>query len=94
MRPTPQSTLVELFPPGKFVRDREFAIRSLGLHYVAWQGNRYVPVFHFHVGFISKIVCNRPFTSELPPISPPNDELIEIDVQAIVRSIHETLSRS
>ncbi|KAF8903321.1 hypothetical protein CPB84DRAFT_1814696 [Gymnopilus junonius] len=75
MRPTPQSTLVELFPSGKFVRDREFAMRSLGLHYVAWQGS-------------------RPFTSELPPISPPRDEAIEIDVQAIVRSIHETLSRS
>ncbi|KAH9478453.1 hypothetical protein JR316_0008908 [Psilocybe cubensis] len=40
MRPTPPSTLFELFPPNKFERDREYAIQALNLRYIAWQGSK------------------------------------------------------
>ncbi|KAF9482293.1 hypothetical protein BDN70DRAFT_801817 [Pholiota conissans] len=39
MRRTSQSTLVELFPKDKFVRDRELAAHSVGLHYRALWSN-------------------------------------------------------
>ena len=32
--------LMEFFPPGVFVPDQEFAIRSLGMHYVGWWNER------------------------------------------------------
>ncbi|KZT63320.1 hypothetical protein DAEQUDRAFT_815723 [Daedalea quercina L-15889] len=43
--------LMEFFPPGTFVRDQEFAVRSLGMRYIAWwnerkfSGNTLPPVF-------------------------------------------------
>ncbi len=42
MRPSPQSALIELFPANAFVRDRELAMRSVGLQYRALRGTRYV----------------------------------------------------
>ena len=32
--------LMEFFPPGVFVPDQEFAIRSLGMRYVGWWNER------------------------------------------------------
>ncbi|TFY65221.1 hypothetical protein EVJ58_g2103 [Rhodofomes roseus] len=32
--------LMEFFPPGTFVRDQEFAVRSLGMRYIAWWNDR------------------------------------------------------
>ncbi|KDR80331.1 hypothetical protein GALMADRAFT_61700 [Galerina marginata CBS 339.88] len=86
MRPTPQPTVMELFPADKFVRDREFAVHSVGLHYVAWLGNRYM--------VISDVRLCSQFGFDLPPVSPPHNEAIEIDIEAIVRSIHESLAHS
>ncbi|KAH9962869.1 hypothetical protein BC827DRAFT_177842 [Russula dissimulans] len=40
MRRTPQSTFVEFFPPNEFNRDWEIVVRSMGIKYVAWQGNQ------------------------------------------------------
>jgi hypothetical protein len=42
MRRTPQSALMELFPPSEFNRDWETVVRTMGIRYVAWQGNQYV----------------------------------------------------
>jgi hypothetical protein len=40
MRRTPQSTLVEIFPSDKFVRDRQYAMQSIGVNYIAVQGTK------------------------------------------------------
>ena len=32
--------LIEFFPPGLFRRDQEYAIRSLGMKYIAWWNGR------------------------------------------------------
>ena len=42
MKRTPHSTLMEIFPPGEFNRNWETVVRSMGIRYVAWQGNQYV----------------------------------------------------
>lgn len=52
MRPSPQSTLLELFPANTFVRDRELAVRSVGLQYRALRSTRYV----WYLRIISAIV--------------------------------------
>lgn len=46
MRPSLHSTLIELFPANMFVRDRELAVQSVGLHYYAIRENRCVISFH------------------------------------------------
>jgi len=42
MKRTPRSTLMEIFPPDEFNRNWETVVRSMGIRYVAWQGNQYV----------------------------------------------------
>ena len=42
MCPSPQSALIELFPANAFIRDRELAVRSVGLQYHALRGTRYI----------------------------------------------------
>ena len=32
--------LMEFFPSGTFVRDQEYAVRSVGLRYIAWWESR------------------------------------------------------
>ncbi|PPQ99250.1 hypothetical protein CVT24_009295 [Panaeolus cyanescens] len=49
MEPTPQTVVMELFPAERFSRVREFALKSVGLQYVAWSGkksfqNTYPPI--------------------------------------------------
>jgi len=73
MRSSPQSTVIEFFPPDKFSRDRELVIQARGLKYMAWWKD-------------------QPH-EDLPPISPPNNEPVPINSQALVRTIHDLLSR-
>ncbi|KAI9507577.1 hypothetical protein F5148DRAFT_1203591 [Russula earlei] len=40
MKRTPRSTVMEFFPPSEFNREWEVVMRSMGIRYVAWQGNR------------------------------------------------------
>ncbi|KAI0052163.1 hypothetical protein FA95DRAFT_1553853 [Auriscalpium vulgare] len=40
MRPSQHATLVELFPASTFTRDWELVIRSMGINYIAFQGDR------------------------------------------------------
>jgi len=40
MRRTPQSALMEFFSPNEFNRDWETVVRTMGIRYVAWQGNQ------------------------------------------------------
>ena len=36
---------MELFPPNEFNRDWETVVRTMGIRYVAWQGNQCVFLF-------------------------------------------------
>ena len=40
MKRGPRSTLVEMYPENRFVRDRAVVVESLGQHYVAWSGSQ------------------------------------------------------
>lgn len=40
MKRGPQSTLMEFFPPDVFNRDWETVVQSMGIRYIAWQGNQ------------------------------------------------------
>ncbi|KAG5735657.1 hypothetical protein E4T56_gene4122 [Termitomyces sp. T112] len=40
MKPSPQATLMELFPSGTFARDEELVARSIDIEYVAWWDDR------------------------------------------------------
>jgi len=35
-----RSTLIEMYPEKRFVRDRAVVVESLGQHYIAWSGSR------------------------------------------------------
>lgn len=40
MKPSPQATLMEFFPDGRFFRDEEVVLRSRGVNYMAWWSDR------------------------------------------------------
>ncbi|KAG6890279.1 hypothetical protein C0992_002428 [Termitomyces sp. T32_za158] len=40
MKPSPETTLVEIFPSGTFARDEELVARSINVHYIAWWNDR------------------------------------------------------
>jgi len=40
MKRGPRSTLIEMYPENRFVRDRAVVVESLGQHYVAWSGSQ------------------------------------------------------
>lgn len=40
MKRSPHSTLIEMYPENKFVRDRAVIAESLGKRYIAWSGSR------------------------------------------------------
>ncbi|KAF8911283.1 hypothetical protein CPB85DRAFT_1304550 [Mucidula mucida] len=42
MKTTPQTTLIEMFPPKTYVRDREVVVRGLGMRYVGLDNERCV----------------------------------------------------
>ncbi|OCH86765.1 hypothetical protein OBBRIDRAFT_737399 [Obba rivulosa] len=74
------SMLMEFFPPGIFVRDQEFAVRSLGMRYMAWWNDR-------------KFTGNS-LPPIIPPdetISP--GQQMPLDVTAVISTIREELSR-
>ncbi|KAF4618746.1 hypothetical protein D9613_010186 [Agrocybe pediades] len=77
MEPSPTSRLFELFPTSKFVPDRGFAVRSIGVKYTAWIGKK-------SYSSISDL--------EHPPVSPPSgNEEFDLDINAIVQSVQNTL---
>lgn len=39
---TPAPLLMEFYPSGTFLKDREYAMRTLGMRYMAWWDSRYV----------------------------------------------------
>lgn len=94
MRRTLQSTLIELFPPNEFNRDWETVVRTMGIRYIAWQGNQCVifPSLPLLGGLTNCMI--RKYTSEnLPEFSQsPTYEDFALDAQAVIRSITEDLN--
>ncbi|KAI0918760.1 hypothetical protein AcV7_006903 [Taiwanofungus camphoratus] len=75
----PQGPLViEFFPPGTFVPDQEFAVRSLGCRYMAWWNDR-----KFSDSSLPPVV--RPNASQ--------GQRLSLDVGAVIQAIREDISR-
>ncbi|EMD35587.1 hypothetical protein CERSUDRAFT_116315 [Gelatoporia subvermispora B] len=87
-QPTPTSTegqpvsslLMEFFPPGIFIRDQEFAVRSLGMRYMAWWNDR-----KFTGNSLPPII--RPDETISPGLRMP------LDVTAVLNALREEASR-
>jgi len=92
----PQSALMEFFPPNVFNRDWETVVQSMGIRYVAWQGNqlrftRFSPFLRTVLtGF-----AHRKYSGEnLPAVTrAATYEDFALDAQAVVRGISEELNR-
>ena len=37
---TPEPTIIEFFPDGRFTNENEFVARALGIQYVAWRNTK------------------------------------------------------
>jgi hypothetical protein len=58
MRRTPQSALIEIFPPNEFNRDWETVVQTMGIRYLAWQGNQCVPLFFFSLPLLGDLTVH------------------------------------
>lgn len=98
MRPSLRATLMEFFPPDVFMRDMEIPMDSLGVQYIAWQGNRYVYVFVVK-DIIPYLWCRKFTVEELPEVAFPENYsawtnlAISIDVNAVIKSVQEELAQ-
>ena len=84
--PSEHATVMEIFPPGVFVRDAEISVAALGVRYFAWWEARWV--FFFDV--VSSSDPRRQHGTEaLPPVVPPSEERsdVAIDASAMVQAI-------
>jgi hypothetical protein len=95
MRRTPQSALIEFFPPDEFNRNWETVVRTMGIRYVAWQGNQCVPFFFFPSWVIRSDCMIRKYTDEGLPAFSESSTYVDftLDAQAVVRAITEELNR-
>lgn len=100
MRRGPQSTLMEFFPPNVFNRDWETVVQSMGIRYVAWQGNqlRFTPSslpLQGRAHSRGSLCANRKYFGEnLPGVTlTATYEDFALDAQAVVRAISEELDR-
>ncbi|KAH9919805.1 uncharacterized protein B0H18DRAFT_1026300 [Fomitopsis serialis] len=69
--------LMEFFPPDTFMRDQEFAVRSLGMRYIAWWNNR-------------KFTANTlpPVFRAVDP-----NQRVPISVDAVMQAIRDEIAR-
>ncbi|KAI0763049.1 hypothetical protein BD413DRAFT_616506 [Trametes elegans] len=94
----PAPLLMEFFPTGTFVRDQQFAVQALGIDYMAWWNERYVPLTSSPR---TKRVLTR--AQEIlggnlpdvvsPPPGPVQDTRVALDVDAVLRTVREEASR-
>lgn len=68
----PASLLMEFYPPGTFLRDQEYAVRSLGMRYMAWWKDRCVTSHSppFQICYIHTYIHTHPFSSSRLSLSP------------------------
>ncbi|KAG2343079.1 hypothetical protein BDR05DRAFT_963493 [Suillus weaverae] len=78
MRPSGRSALMEFFPSDVFTRDAETAVRSLGIHYIAWWNDRW-----FENDSLPPVVPGSDLAQE-----------VRIDPAAVVHAILEVVTRT
>ena len=88
---------MEFFPPNEFNRDWETVVRSMGIRYVAWQGNQCVLVYIFVHPMSAHRVSDlnyRKYTGEdLPAFSQSTSyDDFALDAQAVVGAITDGLN--
>lgn len=77
LRPSGHSALMEFFPSDVFTRDAETAVRSLGIHYIAWWNDR-----RFENDSLPPVASGSDLTQE-----------VQIDPAAVVHAILEVVAR-
>lgn len=78
MRPSGHSALMEFFPPDVFTRDAETAVRSLGIHYIAWWNDR-----GFETDNLPPVASGSDLAQE-----------VQIDPASVVHAILEVVART
>ncbi|KAG2156820.1 uncharacterized protein EDB93DRAFT_1247012 [Suillus bovinus] len=78
MRPSGHSALMEFFPSDVFTREAETAVRSLGIHYIAWWNDR-----RFENDSLPPVAPGSDLAQE-----------IQIDPAAVVHAILEVATRT
>ncbi|KAI9065293.1 hypothetical protein FKP32DRAFT_1590774 [Trametes sanguinea] len=82
VQPPPAPLLMEFFPQGTFVRDQEYAVRELGIDYMAWWGER------------KFTGSDMPDVSRSSSSSGGGqDTRVPIDVDAVLRTVREEAPR-
>ncbi|KDQ58697.1 hypothetical protein JAAARDRAFT_128853 [Jaapia argillacea MUCL 33604] len=79
MRPSQRATIMEFFPSGTYIRDRQIPARSLGIKYMAWWNN--------------VKMSDESLPAVFPPPADGTNEEIPLDAKAVVQAIREELSR-
>ncbi|KAL7277254.1 hypothetical protein ACG7TL_009107 [Trametes sanguinea] len=79
-QPTPAPLLMEFFPQGTFVRDQEYAVRELGIDYIAWWGER-----KFSGSDLPDVSSSSAQGGQ--------DTRVPIDVDAVLRTVREEAPR-
>ncbi len=89
---------MEFFPPNVFNRDWEIVVKSMGIRYVAWQGNQLrfsrpsLPSTISSHDLLCACTCRNFSGENLPAITDAvTYEDFALDAQAVVRSISEVL---
>ena len=89
---------MEFFPPNAFNRDWETVVSSMGIRYVAWQGDKLRFIrFFLHLRMVTHEVsfcANRKYSGNLPAVSyTAAYEDFALDAKAVVRAVSEELAR-
>ena len=94
MRRTPQSTVMEFFPPNVFNRDHEIIMQSMGIRYVAWSGDQCVSSSLSLLDECSPMCCRKYTGDNLPAYSQmATHEDFALDAQAVARTIAEDVDQ-
>ena len=94
--------LMEFYPNGIFERDQEYAVRSVGLRYIAWWESRYVlPSLHrrswTRLADTTYPLLHRKFTpANLPPVMGlrnTQNVYLTVDVPSVIAEIRVEAKR-
>ena len=64
----PAPLLMEFYPSGSFLKDRELAMRTLGMRYMAWWDSRYAFSAIMDEPAINPTSCRKFSGASLPPV--------------------------
>lgn len=90
MVPSTRSALLEIFPPGTFVRDAQVSMKSLGINYIAFWNDQCV---YLSDCVSTKLTFSRIHSGEsLPPVILPT-ESTSVEVLVNVPSLIGTIRK-